>query len=179
MTARGFLAGTQVQPRTLAKLAYETGSRWQDAQTLVEAVSICLAESQGYDRARNDNVGTGDEVTSRDVGIFQINIPARYIGTPVEEDLYDVKANAKAAYDLYVDRGWQPWVAFNTGIYLDDSYLRRAALGVMNFLAETLVIEAKGRTKRVVPVLTPVPMLSAPEFKYVREQLWPKRPAAK
>jgi hypothetical protein len=132
----GKLLGSQVQPREIARLCYEQG--WKDAQELVSAVSVCLAESQGYDRAFNDNVREG-VVVSRDVGMFQINIDFADCGTAVEERLYDHEENVKAAWALYSRRGFQPWVAFNTGVCLHDSYIGRAVVGVANFLGDELL----------------------------------------
>lgn len=129
MSARGFLEGTQQNPRDIAAVAYKAGPKWRDPLVLVEAVAVSLSESQGYDHARCENI---DDVTgaikSVDHGLWQINKPTL---TPA---LWDLEANAKAAYSLYDRRGWQPWVAYNKGIYLHDSYASRAALGVMNFV---------------------------------------------
>jgi hypothetical protein len=155
----GELLGKQVQPRAIAGLAYAAGIH--DAHRLVVAVAIALAESQGDDRAFNDNLDQAGNVTSRDCGIWQINIPASEIGTAAEENLYSFAENAKRMYGLFVARGWQPWVSYNTKDYLHDTYLRRAALGVMNFLAEALVERAKlaGQTPA-----TRVPMISSHEL---------------
>lgn len=151
----GELLGVQMQARKIAKLAYDVGI--MDAQELVTAVAVCLAESQGFDRAYNDNMNDQDQVTSRDVGLWQINIPATQIGSQAEEDLYDRENNAQAMYALYTRRGWQPWAAFNSDVYLHDTYVRRAALAVQNYLAEQLVVMAKlaGQTPS-----TRVPMVS-------------------
>jgi hypothetical protein len=152
----GELRGTQIQPRAIAALAYTAGIH--DAHRLAEAVAIAIAESQGYSRAFNDNLDAAGNVTSRDCGVWQINIPASQIGTAAEESLYDPARNAAAMYRLFAARGWQPWVSYNTKVYLHDTYLRRATLGVMNHLAEGLVAEAKqaGQTPT-----TRVPMISS------------------
>jgi hypothetical protein len=137
------LAGHQHQPRDIAALCWDHG--WRDLE-LVHAVAVCLAESQGYDRAFHDNTGDGGQVTSRDVGMFQINIPAVLIGTAAEEALYDPQANVERARLLFDARGWQPWVAWNSGIAMDTAWYRadgkptgryphRAVRGVANFYA--------------------------------------------
>jgi hypothetical protein len=64
--------------------------------------------------------------TSRDCGLFQINIDGGKIGSSLEASLRTesldpamylpvAKANVRAAYKLWERRGWQPWVADNTG----------------------------------------------------------------
>lgn len=160
----GELLGVAVQPRKLAELAYDVGIT--DALELVVAVAICLAESQGYDRAYNDNLDPAGNVASRDVGLWEINIPASKIGTQIEEDLYDRQNNAAAMFALYKNRRWQPWAAYNSNVFLHDSYVRRASLGVMNFLAEKLVLaaQAAGQTPG-----TRVPMVSLKQL----EKLYP------
>jgi hypothetical protein len=144
--------GEQIQPRDLAHLFYDHD--WQDALALVSITSVCLAESQGYDKAYHDNVDDTGKVTSRDVGILQINIPASQIGTKVEQDLYDINNNADAGRGLYANRGFQPWSAYNSGVYLHDVYMNRALRGVANFLGEHFigVMEAAGnKTNMIVP----------------------------
>jgi lysozyme-like protein len=137
MPSRGELRGVQVQPRDLAGLAYAAG--WTDAQRLLEAVLVCLAESQGYDRAYNDNLNDAGEILSRDVGLFEINIPASKIGTSEETQLYDQEYNVFRARQLYDRRGWQPWAAWNSGVCWDDTYVKRAVRGVGNFLGAVAI----------------------------------------
>jgi hypothetical protein len=133
----GELIGPQIQPRDLAAIAYDVG--WEDARELVICLAVCLSESQGYQHAYNDNKDANGVVTSRDVGVMQINIAADAIGTGVEDRLYDLTTNFNAAYALYARRGFQPWVAYNTDVYLHDTYLERAVAGVANFLGEYLL----------------------------------------
>lgn len=158
----GQLLGKQVQPRALCDLAYRAGIH--DARELVRAVAVALSESQGYDRAFNDNLSESGDTLSRDVGIWEINIPASAIGTQLEEDLYVPSNNAQAMFILHKSRGWQPWAAYNSGVYLHDGYLRRACLGVMNWLAEDLVVTAKSLGQ--VPT-TRVPMINLHELKTI------------
>ena len=151
----GYLLGTQLGPRKLAELAYSAGVT--DFKDVARATAIGLAESQGYTRAYNDNLDANGNVISRDVGIWEINIPASEIGTSVEENLYDPVQNAAAMAQLHSRRGWQPWVAYTSNVYLHDTYLRRASLGVMNMAAEMFALDARaaGQSPK-----TPVPMLS-------------------
>lgn len=135
------LAGTQHQPRALASLCWDAG--WRD-ENLVIAVAVCLAESQGYDGAFHDNLDDDGAIVSRDVGLFQVNIPANQIGTAAEQQLYDAKTNVARARKLYESRGFQPWVAYNSGIALNTDwytkaggptgrYIHRAVRGVGNY----------------------------------------------
>lgn len=127
----GKLLGTQYQPRDIAAFLYAVG--FTDAQVLSDAIKVCLAESQGYDKAYNDNLGPDGMVSSRDVGIMQINIAAKDIGTQVEFDLYDVKNNVTAAFKLWSKRGFEPWVSYTSAVYLRDTYLKRANRGLGNY----------------------------------------------
>lgn len=132
----GELKGKQLQPRDIAELCFNQG--WKGAVELNEAVMVCLSESQGYDHAVNDNTLEG-VVTSRDCGIFQINIPASKIGSEEETRLYDPAYNVKRAWLLYQDRGWQPWYGFTKEVYLRDTYVKRATRGVGNFMADMML----------------------------------------
>lgn len=127
------LDGVQMQPRDVAALAYAAG--WKDARRLMEAVQVCMAESRGWTNAFNENIRDG-QVVSKDVGLYQISIPASAIGTSRETDLYEPEFNVGVARKMYVDRAWQPWVAWNTNVCFRDTYIKLAARGVGNFLAE-------------------------------------------
>ncbi len=140
MTSQGFLKGHQWQPRDIAAVCYDEG--FTDAVELVTAVAINLAESQGYDHAYNDNFDASGKLLSRDVGIMEINIPASQVGTAKELELYDVPTCIGRGRVLFEARGFQPWASFNSTIYLHDTYLKRAAKGVGNFLGETLLARA-------------------------------------
>lgn len=130
----GHLLGKQWQARDLANLAYYAG--FSNAEVLTDAVMVCLAESMGYERAYNDNLDANGKVVSRDVGLWQINIPASEIGTQAEENLYDPATNVVAAHKLWSERGFEPWVSFTGNVYLRDVFLERATRGVGNFLAD-------------------------------------------
>jgi hypothetical protein len=132
----GELKGKQLEPRYIAELCFNQG--WKGAVELNEAVMVCLSESQGYTHAVNDNV-KDDVVTSRDCGIFQINIPASQIGSSSEMKLYDPVENVRRAWLLYQDRKWQPWYGFTNEVYLRDTYLKRATRGVGNFMADMML----------------------------------------
>lgn len=127
----GELKGHQLQPREIAKLCYEAG--WQDAQVLAVAVSVCLAESQGYDHALNVNPDG-----SRDRGIWQLNDVHKAITDAIA---YDPARATTAAFRLYAARqsSFYDWAAYTSGVFLHDSYLGRACVGVANYLGEELL----------------------------------------
>ncbi len=139
MPSRGELRGRQVQPRELAGICFDAG--WTGSRELVEAIAVCLAESQGYTQAINKNLSANGTVLSWDLGIFQINRPTE------EPRFYDPEFCARWAHQMYTERGWQPWVAFNKGIAMDTRwwnsdgeptgrYIHRARHGVHNYLFE-------------------------------------------
>lgn len=128
----GELKGTQLQPREIARLCWEAG--WQDAETLLVAVCVALSESQGFTRAHNIN-SNGSE----DFGIFQINVAKDDITDALKEKLYDPKENVDRAMALYLRRGFEPWYGYTKGVYLHDSYIGRALVGVANFLGERIL----------------------------------------
>lgn len=161
MTAHpgGVLAGVRLGPRVIAKLAHDAGFR---DDSLFMAVAICAGESDFYTKARNDNLGPDGTVVSRDVGLWQINIPAAQIGTQAETSLYDPATNASAAFSLWQRRGWEPWVAFTSNAYLNDTYIGWAMLGVMNRWGEIAhtAATAAGRTSSLR-----VPFVSIPDLR--------------
>ncbi len=135
-----------MEPRDLACLCHEHG--WRDFE-LVKAVAVCLSESNGYPLAYHDNEGHNP---SRDIGLFQINIPYEKVGTAYEKDLYEVNINLTRARRLYDSRGWEPWYGYENGYALSTDwyrpdgkpagqYLHRALRGVANFYAEHFKVE--------------------------------------
>jgi hypothetical protein len=137
----GELKGHQWQPRELAAWNYAAG--WHDAVELVTMTAVDLSESQGYDRAVNTNAdGTVDR------GVKQLNSSH---ASATDEIAYDPKASAVWAYaNLYKPRrargqtGFEDWYGYKNGVWLHDSYIGRAAVGVANHLADGLL-------KRPVP----------------------------
>ncbi len=124
----GELKGHQWQPREIAEWCYDAG--WQDAEVLLVATCVCLAESQGYDHALNVNPDG-----SRDRGIWQLNSIHQAI---TDEIAYDPEAATGVAFKLYVARSssFGDWAAYNSGVWLHDSYLGRACVGIANFLGD-------------------------------------------
>jgi hypothetical protein len=155
----------RMQPRAIAALAYAAG--WRDAKDLLIAVAVAHAECGGFYLSYNDNLDDAtNEPVSRDVGLFQINIPARLIGTPAEKALLDPAQNVANAYTLWKTRGWQPWASYNSGVVFDDTYLSMALLGVLNFLAEQEVAQgAKAHPERAVHHTLKAPVVSLAQWK--------------
>jgi len=131
-TSSGY-AGKTILPREIAEEAY---NYWRNYE-LTKAVAVALGESGGSLGAWHDNYkADGVTLSSRDCGLYQINIPADDVGTQVEKDLrsesldpYEYipvkQANAYRAWGMYNRawmrdgkqdiRRWQAWVAYTTG----------------------------------------------------------------
>lgn len=125
--------GNRYLPREIAKLCYQAG--WIDAQRLVVAVAIVLAESNGYEKRWHDNIAeTTGQITSRDRGLWMLND----VAFPKATDIiaYDAVAATRYARQVYVGRGnkFTAWAAFNNGSYKGERALGYAFDGVANFL---------------------------------------------
>lgn len=130
-TGKGVIAGKVLMPREIGAACHPF---WQNYE-LTKAIATTLAESTGALGAYHDNYADAAMMilASRDCGLFQKNIPASAVGTPLEfelrteshvEDIWTpvLAANVKAAAQLYnapwtggTRRHWQPWVAYTTG----------------------------------------------------------------
>jgi hypothetical protein len=145
----GVLEGRQWQPRDIAKAMYDAG--WVNLLNLTRGVATCLGESQGFDKAENDNFNSDGELTSRDVGAMQINISAAAVGSDYEAQLHDFNFNIHEARRLWLQwrqpgdndvQAWNHWVAFKSGIVTDPlakgKYIQKATRGVGNFVADYL-----------------------------------------
>ena len=126
-------AGKTVLPREIAAVNY---NYWRNYE-LTKSIAVALGESGGSLGAWHDNYESdGVTLSSRDCGLFQINIPANKVGTSVEDtlrtDSLDVdiygpvwEANTDRAHQMYNTpwtrngkqdiRRWQAWVAYTTG----------------------------------------------------------------
>lgn len=119
--------GEHLLPRELAKLCYNAG--WIDADKLLIAVSVAIAEGNGYTRATHVNSDG-----SVDRGIWQINSKAH--PTMSEADCFDpVKATAYAR-KLYEGRNntFTAWAAYTNGAYRGTRAMGYAFDGIANFL---------------------------------------------
>lgn len=120
-------------PRELALLCYNAG--WIDAQKLLEAVSVIIAESNGYVERRGPvhTDGTiGNPDGSIDRGLWAINdkahkdVPDAACDSPVIATMF--------ARKLYLDSGWRSWSSFANGQYKGAHAMGYAFDGVANFL---------------------------------------------
>jgi len=157
----------RLQPRDIAALAYKAG--WHDLNNLVMAVAVAHAECGGFYLSYNDNLDdTTNKAVSRDVGLFQINIPASQIGTKAETELHDPATNIARAYAMWKARGWQPWASYTHGVVFDDTYLSMALVGVLNFAAGTAIEEgAKLHPERSTHHVLKVPVVSLKQWKHM------------
>lgn len=112
-------AGRQIPASEIAEMLWDLG--WRDTD-LIDMTATILGESGGWTEAYNDNLDSKGRVTSRDIGLAQINIRARDIGTSRERKLKDPKYNLQQARKLFDTREtlvkrrrFNPWYAFTTG----------------------------------------------------------------
>lgn len=110
-------------------MCYNAG--WTNADKLLLAVSICLAESNGYTHARHTNPDG-----SIDRGLWQINDQAHSDITDADAD-DPIKATAWAR-KIYEGRseGFSSWAAYTNGAYKGPRAMGYALDGVRNYLAE-------------------------------------------
>lgn len=109
--------GQTLKVAEMVKIAKEAGFNDNEAAVMG---AIGAAESSGNTRAFN---GQGRD---KSYGLWQINMlgdmgPARraQFGIQNDEELFDPKINAKAAYTLYKQRGnFDDWSAYKNGSYL-------------------------------------------------------------
>lgn len=124
----------------LAKLCYDVG--WTDADRLLIAVSVCIAEANGYEHRRNYNPvilnadGSVKVPASVDRGGWAINDRAHPEVTDAEAD--DFPTATRWARRMYVARGnsFRAWAAFNNDQYKGQRAMGYAFDGVANFLRE-------------------------------------------
>ncbi len=130
-------AGKIIQPRDIVALA---APHWPNSK--VKATATALGESAGSLGAWHDNVAEDGNLTSRDCGLYQINLPAGRVSLdPMSPTDYEAqfrtvstdpavyepvaKFNVRQAAQLWAEpwkrngkddyRRWQPWVAYTTG----------------------------------------------------------------
>jgi hypothetical protein len=127
--------GRHLPAREIARLCYGVG--WTDADRLVIAVAVCIAESNGYEKRRHENLdaATGD-VLSVDRGIWMINDRAH--PTIYDAIAYDALRATQAARQIYL--AWRSsfgaWAAYTNGRWEGEKALGYAAEGVQSFLLE-------------------------------------------
>lgn len=123
------MTAATLHPREIARLCWSAG--WKNADELLIAVSVALAESNGRPAARHVNANG-----STDRGLWQINDKAH----PEVSDAaaFDpVRASAWARQIFTVrSNSFRPWAAFNNGAYKAPTAMGYALDGLRNFLAE-------------------------------------------
>jgi hypothetical protein len=124
--------GKQIMARDLA---HEARKYWRNYE-LTKAVATAVAESHLFLGAFHDNLDAEGAVLSRDCGVYEFNIPAADIGTPVEfqyrtlatdpADYMPVLVHSvETAHEYYLSpwqrdghkdfRRWQAWAAYTSG----------------------------------------------------------------
>lgn len=114
-----------------AEVASEINKYWQGEEAEI-ALAVMKAESSLNVNAKNyncryevfkNNATTTvsmsckkedrDKAWSVDCGIPQIN----FLGKVCPEHTKSLEWSIKKTYEMYVDRGWNPWVVYKTGAY--------------------------------------------------------------
>ena len=113
-------SGGKASPEQIARIAKTAGIPEKHIPTMV---SIALAESGGNIGARyNPEGNTGED----SYGLWQINMDPRYaderlklFGIDNKKKLFDPVTNAKAAYEIFKQQGFNAWTVYRTGKYRD------------------------------------------------------------
>lgn len=151
------LNGEQLDPWQAAQRLYLAG--FKDAQLLCKFWAVLEAESGGYLRAWHHNVERLPDgtilrdsqgrmtVKSTDLGFIQKNIvhdePVKILDEAESQafvdslfdqhpELANGAQSAEIAYNMFKQRGFQPWYAYSNGSYKKS--LERACLAVGNYL---------------------------------------------
>lgn len=133
------LQGREWRPREVVLLLYNAG--WTHVNNLCLMTATVGAESAFYEQAYHWN----DDGTT-DWGLFELNDgikggkepgPGGTVLDQKQKEFRDKAWNPLQAVivarQLYNDRGFQPWAAYNSGRYKE--YMPQACIGVCNFLA--------------------------------------------
>ena len=113
-------SGGKASPEQIARIAKTAGIPEKHIPIMV---SIALAESGGNIGARyNPEGNTGED----SYGLWQINMDPRYaderlklFGIDNKKKLFDPVTNAKAAYEIFKQQGFNAWTVYRTGKYRD------------------------------------------------------------
>lgn len=113
-------SGGKASPEQIARIAKTAGIPEKHIPTMV---SVALAESGGDIGARyNPEGNTGED----SYGLWQINMDPRYaderlklFGIDDKKELFDPVTNAKAAYEIFKQQGFDAWTVYRTGKYRD------------------------------------------------------------
>jgi hypothetical protein len=109
--------GEKLSVAQMVSLAKEAG--FSDKEAAIMG-AIGAAESSGRTSAHNPNASTGDN----SYGLWQINMlgkmgPERrnQFGIENNEELFDPKKNAAAAYEIYKQQGFEAWSVYKSGAH--------------------------------------------------------------
>ena len=116
-------AGANVTQQQAYNLALQAGFSSSEARTMA---AIAVGESGLNSSAYNGNVRTGDN----SYGLWQINMLGdlgperrREFGIQSNDELFDPLTNARAAYEIYKQQGFNAWSVYRNGVhnqYLDN-----------------------------------------------------------
>lgn len=154
---------------------YEAG--WHDVFTLTHSLATFFSESLLYTRAFHHNVDASGTITSTDWGPCQLNDKAHPEFFP-HGDENAIACNPDkcfaAAFKVWQDGGqsFGPWYGWKNGVALDDYYLRRASLAILNLVAADMKTDALARAPEIAgrptpPTKTRTPMISTHELRTV------------
>ena len=114
-----------VTVRTEAAALAETIPLWQQLNLTGIEKQICqrfgtdckmaMAISKAENGSRTCELIHKNKNGSVDVGLFQINTV--HFDKYSQRQLTDCSTNLDAAYELYLEQGWNPWVAYLNGSY--------------------------------------------------------------
>ena len=79
-------------------------------------IAIAIAKSESGLREGAFNINSNGTI---DVGIFQINSVHFNKEFCTLKDVSTIKGNIDCAYELYKASGWNPWVVFSNGAFID------------------------------------------------------------
>lgn len=168
------LDGPALNAMDVADLCLEAG--WTDPIELAKALATFCSESLYHTRAFHHNLVDG-KVDSTDWGPCQINDkthPDVFPGGDPDVIACNPMKCFRAARSIYVHAGdsFDPWFGWKNGVALDDYYLRRAALGIANYVAREFVHKALGRApviadRNTPETLTRIPMVTLSEFRRI------------
>lgn len=126
------LAGPQLLPREAAGMLFNAG--WVQVENLMKMIGTGMAESLLFTQASHENP---DGTT--DWGWLQLNDQNKGGNTLTPEKLEAFKQMAfdpieatAHAREMYIARGFTPWVAFTNGTY--TKFVPQASFGIMNML---------------------------------------------
>jgi hypothetical protein len=161
------LAGKQLNGDDVCDGLYAAG--WRDAVGLWEAAATYASESLWFTQAFHHNIDTTGAIVSTDWGPCQLNDLYHKEFFPNGDPLAIACNPSKcwaAARSIFEGNGHSldPWYGHKNLVYLDDYYLRRGAMAVMNMIARTAVAQAKGRPPVVAGRTTPATTTRVPMF---------------